>query len=90
MKLTHEKLGSWEVESPLKNRHCEAFWEYIMEHNPKGHSGAYSNRIMIEAANEAGILKAPFDANEGDPKAVYWLASAIVDYVTEAQTIDPN
>jgi len=90
MKLEHETLGSFEVEHPLKNRHVEAFWEYIMAHDPKGHSGAYSNRIMVEAANEAGILKPAYDANEGDPKTVYWLAGRLIEHVTEAQTLPKN
>ena len=89
-KFEHKVFGSFEIELPLKQRHLEAFFDYLVEHETKGRSNVYGDRVLVEAAIKAEILKQQIDLLDSDPALVYWLASEVVKITAKAREIPKN
>jgi hypothetical protein len=83
----HELFGKIDVETPLKQRHVEGFWEALREAELTKHSHIYNDGRVVAIACEVGIVKEKIDVPDSDPALINWLAAEIVEYVNKAREV---
>ena len=90
MKVEHKSLEvSAEINNEFTQKQFETYQETLREKAKEYKSGAAYNRVMLEAAQDAGILT----VSEGDitkPNVVMWLTLKVRSAIDEATTIPPE
>ena len=86
MEIKHSKLGKWKVVDELTQPQVEKLFS---THNalPADQSPVVSNRVMVEAAIEAGLFTEEIDTEALKPAAFVFLAGKIMNMAVDAITI---
>lgn len=85
--LAQEVLGTFHIVDELKQRHVEAFFAYMKEHEAGEQITVVYNRLAVEAAIKAGILLDEIDTQEASPALIYWLGMELLQRVVKSREI---
>jgi hypothetical protein len=86
----HEKLGvEVEINENFTQTQYEKYQELLIDKGDQFRSVAAKSRILIEAAEESGIVKS-IDGDTGKPSIVKWLTIQILAAVDAALDIPPE